>query len=107
MPALPGDGILEEIKDYAAQTGTFPQALLDKLHSEFLPRHQEISEAMSADEMIEFAEVIITVGDTFMIAPLKHYGEELLRHIKVFDVINIKRLLALFPEIAEIISKIP
>jgi len=96
--------MLEELKAYAAHTGTFPQALLDKLQGELLPRHREITELMSADEMIEFAETIITVGDAFTIAPLKNYGEELLRHIKVFDVINMKRLLALFPEIVEIIS---
>jgi len=86
--------------------GTFPQALLDKLHDELLPRHQEISEVMSADEMIAFAEAIIAVGDAFTIPPLKYYGEELLRYIKVFDVINIKRLLGFFPEIVEIINTI-
>ncbi len=96
--------MLEDLKDYAAQTGKFPQALLDKLHSELLPRHQEISEVVSADEMIAFAEAIIAVGDAFTIPPMKHYGEALLRHIKVFDVINIKRLLGQFPEIVEVIT---
>jgi CheY-like chemotaxis protein len=98
-------GMLEELKDYAAHTGTFPQALLDKLQVELLPRHQETCELMSADEMIEFAEAIIAVGDAFMIPPLKKYGEELLRYTKVADVINMKRLLARFPEIVKIISK--
>ena len=99
--------MLEDLKDYATQTGPFPQALLDKLQVELLPIHQEISEVMSVDEMIGFAKAIITVGDAFTIPPLKHYGESLLRHIKVYDSINIKRLLAQFPEIIEIISKIP
>jgi len=103
MPALSGDGILEDLKDYVAQTGPFPQALLDKLHIELLPIHGEVSELMSADEMIAFAEAVIMVGDTFTIPPLKHYGENLLRHIKVFDIINMKRLLARFSEIVEII----
>jgi len=103
-PTLPGERILEDLKDYVAQTGAFPQALLDKLQVELLPRHREVTELMSADEMIELAEAIITVGEAFTIPPLKHYGETLLRHIKVFDVINMKRLLAQFPEIVEIIS---
>ncbi len=103
--ALPGDGILEALKDYAAQTGKFPQALLDTLHTEFLPEHKELSVVMSADGIIAFAEAVITVGDAFTIPPLKHYGEKLLHYTKVFDIINMKRLLGQFPKIVEIISK--
>ncbi len=99
--------ILEDLKDYAAHTVPFPQAFLDKLDSELLPRHKEVSEVLSLDEMIEFAEIIISVGNTFAIPPLKHYGEVLLHYIKVFDFINMKRLLGQFLEIVEIINKIP
>jgi PAS domain S-box-containing protein len=104
MPVSPGSSMFEDLKNYAAQTGTFPQALLNKLQIELLPRHKEISELMSMDGMIEFAKAVIVVGDAFTIPPLKYYGEELLHYIKVFDVINMKRLLALFPEIVEIIN---
>ena len=103
MPVLPGKRILEELKDYMGQIRTFPQAFLDRLRTELLPRHKEINEVMSTDEMIEFAEAVITVSDKFQFPPLKVYGEELLRYIKVFDITNIKRFLALFPDIVEII----
>ncbi len=99
------DGIFEELNDYMAQAGECPQAFLDTLHTRLLPRHAEISEVMSADGMIAFAEAIITAGKTFTIPPLKQYGEELLRYITVFDIINIKRLLAQFPEIADVMTK--
>ena len=55
---------------------------------------------------LDFAEAIIAVGDTFTIPPLKHYGEELLRQIKAFNIPDMKHLLARFPEIVEIFSKI-
>jgi len=97
--------MLEELKDYAAHTGTFPQALLDKLHVELLTRHTEISEVMSLNGMIAFAEAITTVADAFTIPPLKTYGEELLRYTRASNILNMKRLFALFPEIVEIISK--
>jgi hypothetical protein len=97
--------MLEELKAYVAHTGPFPQAFLDTLHVELLPKHKETSELMSVDEMIAFAETVIAVADAFTVPALKSYGEELLRSTKVFDVINMKHLLALFPEIVETISK--
>ena len=59
---------------------------------------------MSVDDMISFTEAVIAVADVFTIPALKNYAEELLRFIRVFDIVNIKRLLSLFPEIVEIIS---
>jgi len=102
-PTLPGDRILEEMKDYAAQAGTFSQELLDKLHIELVPWHKDVNELMSADDIIDFSEAAIIVGDSFQLPPLKHYGEELLSNIKVFDIAHVKNLLALFPDIVEII----
>ena len=106
-PRVPGTGrreILEELKNYTAQTGPFPQALRDKLLLGLLPRYQKVSEVISVDAIIDFAEAIITVGDAFTILPLKHYGEELLNSIKVLDSIKVRRLLTLFPDIVEIIT---
>jgi signal transduction histidine kinase/CheY-like chemotaxis protein len=99
--------MLADLRDYAAQTGPFPQALLDALRGELLPRHNEICEIMSVDEMIGFAEAIITAGDAFTIPPLKAYGEELRRALQVFDVFNMKRLLAVFPELIAIMTDRP
>jgi CheY-like chemotaxis protein len=96
--------MLEELKAYAVHSGPFPQAFLNTLHVELLPKHKETSELMSVDDMIAFAEAVIAVAEAFTITPLKNYGEELLRFTKVFDVINMKHLLALFPEIVEILS---
>ena len=96
--------ILEELNAYAAHTGTFPQALLDTVHVELLPSHKEICLLMSIDETLAFAETIMAVADAFTIPPLKYYGKELLRSTNVFDVTSMKRLLAVFPEIAEIIG---
>jgi CheY-like chemotaxis protein len=96
-------GIFEALKAYVIQAETCPKALYDKLHDELLPKHQEISEVMSVDEMIEFAEAVLTMSDEFQIPPLTQYGEALLGHIKVFDIVSIKRLLDIFPEIVEII----
>ena len=114
IPSLTGaqEGVearnmLEKLKDYAAQTGPFPQALLDTLRVELLPKHKEISEVMSLERMIGFAEAIITVGDAFTNPPLKAYGEELLRALKVFDVITMKRLLAVFPEFVALMTDRP
>jgi hypothetical protein len=101
---LQGERILEDVNAYAAQKKAFPQALRDKLQIELLPRHQEISEVMFVDDIIDFAEAIITIGDAFTIPPLELYGKELLRHIKMFDVTKTKRLLALFPEIVQVIT---
>jgi PAS domain S-box-containing protein len=97
-------GMLEDLKDYVAQAGPFPQELLNKLQHELLPRHMQISEVMSVDEIMEFSEAIIAEGELFTIPLLKNYGEELLHSIKIFDIINMKRLLIRFPEIVEIIS---
>jgi PAS domain S-box-containing protein len=107
IPKEPMSGqreFLENTKVYVAQTGTFPQAFLDTLHVELLPKYEEVSELMSVDELIDFAKAITMVSESFQVRPLKHYAEELLRHINVFDIVNVKRLLAQFPEIIEIIS---
>jgi hypothetical protein len=58
---------------------------------------------MAIDDIIVFSDIIITVGDTFQIPPLKHYGEELLCQTRMFDIITMQRLLVQFPEIVEII----
>ncbi len=95
--------ILEALRGYVTQASILPQELFEKVQIELLPRNQEIRELMSVDEITRFAEDVITAGKFFTILPLKQYGEELLHSIKVFDIINMKRWLALFPEIVEII----
>jgi hypothetical protein len=96
--------ILEALKVSARQAGLFPQELRDQLRTDLLPKHQEVSELMSVDEIMAFAERLITVGETFTILPFKQYGEDLLRAMKVFDIITVKTLLAQFPDIVEIMS---
>ncbi len=97
-------GVLEELQEYAARTGTFPRALLDTLRADLLPRHEDAYKLMSVDEIMAFAESVMTVGETFAMAPLKHYGEELLYFTNLFDVVSMKRLLGQFAEIAAIIN---
>ncbi len=97
-------GILEELQAYSTNTGTLPQALLDMLHSDLRLKHSEVSELMSVDDIIEFSETVIALGESFAIPPLKRYGEELLRHIKVFNITKTKHLLAQFPKIVEILN---
>jgi two-component system sensor histidine kinase EvgS len=107
IPKEPMSGqneFLDNTKAYVTQTRTFSQAFLDTLHIELLPKYEEVSELMSVDELIDFAEAITMVSESFQVRPLRHYAEELLRHIKIFDIVNVKRLLAQFPEIVEIIS---
>lgn len=98
-------GLIEDLQAYSsAHTGTFPKELLNTLHNELLPIYTEISELMSVDDIIDFSETVIALGESFAIPPLRRYGDELLQHIKVFNITNVKRLLAQFSEIAEIIT---
>ena len=98
--------IIKALKEYCAQaTNAFSQELLDKLHDELLPQHKEISELMSVDDIINFSKTVIAISETFAIPPLKIYGEELFYYINVFNILEVKTVLALFPEIVEIISK--
>ncbi len=103
FPGIGPRGILEDLKAYSAHSDTFPKEFLETLHDDLLPKHREISEVMSIDEIIEFAEALIAAGDSFTIPPLKKYGDELLRRMKVFDFSNVKHLLTWFPSIVEII----
>jgi CheY-like chemotaxis protein len=97
------DEILDEVTTYMAQTNASPQALLNILQNELLPWHKKASEVMAIDNLVAFAESIIAIDDSFSIPPLKHYGEELLLSVTTFNILKMKRLLALFPDIVEII----
>jgi response regulator RpfG family c-di-GMP phosphodiesterase len=97
-------GILEELKDYIAQTEPFPQPFVDKLRFELLSKYTEVSELMSIDDIMAFSKAVIVVGDAFTVSPLKHYGEELLGYLKVFNIVKVRRLLAQFPDIVKIIA---
>jgi signal transduction histidine kinase/BarA-like signal transduction histidine kinase len=97
--------ILEALKVSARQVGLFPQEFCDQLRTDLLPKYQEVSELMSVDEIMAFAERLIMVGETFTILPVKQYGENLRRAIKVFDIITVKTLLALFPDMVELICR--
>ncbi len=103
FPGIEQRGILEDLETYSAHTETFPKEFLDTFHDDLLPKYREISEVMSIDEIIEFAEALIAAGGSFTIPPLKKYGDELLRRIKVFDITNVKHLLTQFSNIVEII----
>ncbi len=104
MPVGQG-GILADLNAYVAHTKTLPQALRDTLQDELLPWYKEASTVMEIDNLIAFAETVMTRGDTFTIPPLKQYGEELLQSVKTFHIINMKRCLHLFPEIVEIMCR--
>ena len=95
-------GILEDMQNFAAQTEAFPPALLTRLRDEFLPQQAELCEFMTIDDVIHFAEAVITVGKSFRITPLTTYGETLLRRIHVFNIPKVENLLTLFPEIVTI-----
>ncbi len=105
MPVFLGDGILEDLKNCAVRIGAFPQAFLDLLQQDLLPRHQEVSVVMSVDALLDFSNAVIGVSNSFEVPPLKQYGEELRDSIKVVNVLTMKRLLALFPKIVEIICR--
>jgi hypothetical protein len=87
-----------------AHASPFPEAFLDALHVELLPRHKETTELMSIDDMIAFAEAVIAIAETFTIPPLKSYGEDVLRSAKEFDIVSVKHLLAAFPKMVAIIN---
>jgi CheY-like chemotaxis protein len=95
--------MLEDLRTFLAQTGPSSLDLLEEVEHKLLPQHAEALELMSIDEIMAFAEVVSTTGDRYAIPPLKDYGDELLHASKRFDIRNIKRLLALFPEIASML----
>jgi hypothetical protein len=103
-PEISSSGILEELKDYIAQTGPFQQPFVDKLRFELLSKYKDVSELMSIDDIMAFSEAVIVVGDAFTVSPLKHYGEELLGYLKVFNIVKVRRLLSQFPDIVKIIA---
>jgi len=96
--------ILNELRTCIIRQNGVSQAFLDQLSRVLLPKQREISELMSVDEIIDFAETIILTGESSTIPPLKHYGEKLRHHMKVFDITNVKKLLTLFPEMADIME---
>jgi CheY-like chemotaxis protein len=97
-----GETILQNLQTYAAQAGTFPQALQDILQNELFPRYNEVRTMFFIDDLLVFAETVIETGETFEVPPLQTYGEDLREAVKLFDTVTINKLLTLFPEIVEI-----
>ncbi len=96
----------QALQDFLNHTESLPYALQEALQDDLLPRHRELCEVMSADELLEFSQAIIGLAGTFDIPPLQTYGEALQESISTFNILTMKKLLALFPGLArEIIQQ--
>jgi len=93
---------LRHLREALEQGAALPETAYRSLCDELLPLHQALCEVMSADKLFDFAERVLDLGESAEFLPLQNYGEELLRHAQTFDILNIKRLLAQFPEIVEL-----
>ncbi|MCP4396943.1 MAG: response regulator [bacterium] len=90
---------LQDLQEALEPRGELLEDLRRHVHETLLPSYQALCKVMSADKLFDFAESVLDLGERADILPLQRYGEELLRYVQIFDILNIKRLLAQFPEI--------
>ena len=103
QPQTP-EGCLQSLPKALEQQGALPEERRRHVHDILLPGYQALCEVLSADKLFNFAKNVLDFGEHTKLPPLQRYGEELLHHAQVFDILNIKRLLAQFPEIVEILD---
>jgi CheY-like chemotaxis protein len=99
------ENILTEVQAFLNRVQILPLPCYEMLEKTLIVRHKEICGLMSIDEMSAFAEAVIEAGTDYSLPPLQNYGKELLRVIRLFDIVAVKRLLALFPKIVEMIDR--
>jgi two-component system, sensor histidine kinase and response regulator len=99
--------LCQELQNFLRQTNGWDAGIREHCHSVLLPRYQDVNAFMSIDDMKVFAEATLNAAHRYEIPPLERYGHQLSHAVGVFDITNIRRLLELFPRIAEILTATP
>ncbi|MDM8542981.1 ATP-binding protein [Desulfococcaceae bacterium HSG9] len=78
--------------------------LLKILETEFVPRHEEISDMLIMDEAQEFADDLAQTGREYNLQPLTDYGDRFADCVQTYDTVGVKTHLAEFPKILKLVK---
>jgi two-component system, sensor histidine kinase and response regulator len=93
-----------QIRADCERAGRPDAALIERCRAELWPRYQSVIELMSIDDMKRFDEALDALAAAYDAPALRRYSDEFHRYIGVFDIANIRRLLAVFPAIFEVLT---
>jgi signal transduction histidine kinase len=79
--------------------------LLDILDLKFLPKWEEISEIFYIDDVVEFADELKKIADTFPVTLLDDYSQTLHEHAQNNNIDEIEIIMSKFPSIVQQIKK--
>jgi CheY-like chemotaxis protein len=99
-----GPDLCQELRDFLRHKDTWDVGIREHCRSVLVPHYQDINELMSIDDMKAFAEAVTNAAHTYAIPVLEQYGQQLMHGIEIFDITRIRRLLEIFPNIAEILT---
>lgn len=101
-------GISEQmslIKDNLISYHHLPEKLVEEINNTLLPVYNHVSKVMSVEELKDFSNSIVALGDNYKIDPLKEYGLKLLNYSDTFQFDKILKVLPEFAEIVKIINR--
>ena len=78
--------------------------LVAALYREILPVYEEVKGAMEMSLVQQLGEGLVTLGQKHNARGLAAYGAELINYVERFDVVNTRRKIQEFPELAKQLS---
>ena len=94
------------IKENLRSFHVIPEKFREKLNNELIQKYNHVSKMLSVEELKEFSEILITVGDEYKVDPIKVYGEKLLEFSTALQFDRILKILPEFSDMVEIINRI-
>jgi PAS domain S-box-containing protein len=107
VASSPQSALCQELQEFLRQADGWDAGIHEHCRSVLVPYYQDVNAFMSIDDMKVFAEAVVNAARAYDIPLLEQYGQRLSHSIEVFDITNIRRLLELFPRIAEILTATP
>jgi len=75
--------------------------LIQMLETEFMPYWEEISNMLIMDDVKQFANDMNRIGKEYRVPPLTEYGDQLAGHVKIYNVMGVKKTISEFPKLFE------